>query len=96
MPMCEIWESIDSPDLCDVINLILFWFATFANSRASYRLPAWLTFKIAALHAFTLIAFLRISLLVTVKSSPVTNVFGNFAVNSAISSNASSWTASSA
>ena len=40
IPICEICESLDSPERCDVINLISFSFATLANSNASYRLPA--------------------------------------------------------
>ncbi len=78
------------------MSLTLFFEATSANSIASNRLPAWFTLRIAALQDFESIALLRIFLFVTVRSSPVTKVFGNFFVSSDMSSNASSCTASSA
>src|SRR5919197_2167970 len=43
--MCEMCESVDSPDLCDVIILMLFFLHSSANFIASYRLPAWFTFS---------------------------------------------------
>ena len=59
-----------SPDLADKIVLILLCLANLIVSKVSVIVPHWFILIIIALTAFWLIAFLRRSCLVQIKSSP--------------------------
>ena len=94
--MCEMCDSVDSPERWDVTRPMPFLAPAAANSSASYSPPAWLTFSIAALQDPPRAALSSIAAFVTVRSSPVTSTSGKRALICAMSSNASSCTASSA